>query len=894
MKKITFLTLFLIPIIGFAQSNNEKIQNYLNANASKLELTPRDITDWVVETERTSTSTNINNYYVKQRYNGTEVAGMRSNFWMKNGEVINLNSQFISNLSSKVNATTPTFSVLEGLSKAISLLSISNSGSFQIIETISPKEFKISNGTLTEDPVTAKLVYQVVDASTLKLAWEYTLYTPDFQHLWNVRIDALNGKILSKLDMVVSCNFETKGNHKNHNHSSADLFAKSFLKETKSFSPANVLGGNYRVIPYNYTSPDHSPRQLISNPENALASPNGWHNASVNIGETTTTYTITRGNNVFAKDDWDGNNSGGTSPDGTASLTFDFPYGGNSVVADTYIDAANTNLFYMCNMMHDVWYQYGFTEANGNFQTRTFGRGGVGNDAVNAEAQDGSKAATPSLNNANFSTPADGGAGRMQMFLWNVAPPTTMVVNAPGGIGPYGIRDNAFTPGHVYFPSTGMTSDLVLFDDGIDPSSDACTAPINGAAISGKIAVIRRGVCTFVSKVKMAQDAGAIGVIIVNNDPLAGISMGGDATATGITIPAASMEFAPGEDMIAAMGIGTVNVTITGPPPGFVNADGDFDNGIVAHEYGHGISTRLVGGSACLAAAEQQGEGWSDFFALMMQMKAGDVGATGIGIGTFANSQAIDGPGIREYRYSTDMSINQHTFDDTNHMYITDADGGEDIDQHSVGTVWAAMLWDLAWAYVGKYGYDADIFNGTGGNNKVMRLVLDGLMLQPCNASFVESRDAIIAADQATTGGQDFCLIWDVFARRGLGMNADSGTNATGDGVSNVESIKDQIEDFTTPPDGPNCVLGVNYFEHKEMIKVYPNPSNGLVNIRIDQYVGKINLQVVDINGRVVYTLKNDDFNNEKTIDLNKLQSGIYVLKLIGEQLNYTQKIILN
>ncbi|MES2545193.1 MAG: T9SS-dependent M36 family metallopeptidase [Bacteroidota bacterium] len=894
MKKITFLALFLIPFLGFSQANNQKIQSYLNENAGKLQLTPRDINDWVIETERNSTSTNINNYYVRQRFNGTEVAGALSNFWIKSGEVINSSNQFISNISQKINATAPTLSVNEGLAKAISLLSISNSGSFQILETISQKEFKINNGVLTDEPVTAKLVYQVVDANTLKLAWEYTLYTPDYQHLWNVRIDALTGKMLSKLDMVVSCNFDTKGSHKNHNHSSADLFSKSFLKETPAISPMGVFGGNYRVIPYNYISPDDSPRQLISNPENTLASPNGWHNASTNIGDVTTTYTITRGNNVFAKDDWDGNNTGGTSPDGTASLTFDFPYPGVAVAPDTYINAANTNLFYMSNIMHDVWYQYGFTEANGNFQTRTFGRGGVGNDAVNAEAQDGSKLATPNLNNANFSTPNDGGAGRMQMYVWNVGPPSTLAINSPSGLGPYDFLDNGFTPGHVYFPGGGLTSDLVLYQDANPDATDACEVAVNAAALNGKIAVIRRGTCTFVLKVKAAQNAGAVGVIVVNNQP-GRISMGGDATANGITIPAGSMTMDEGEALIAAMASGTVNVTITGPTTVFVNSDGDFDNAIVAHEYGHGISTRLVGGSACLAAAEQQGEGWSDFFALMMQMKAGDVGTDGIGIGTFVNSQPTTGPGIRQYPYSTDMSVNQHTFASTNSMFIVDATAGtEDIDQHSVGSVWAAMLWDLAWAYVGKYGYDADIYTGTGGNNKVMRLVLDGLMLQPCNSSFVDSRDAIIAADQATTGGQDFCLIWDVFARRGLGFSANSGANDTGDGISNVESIKDQTEAFDVPPPGPNCSLGVDYFQHKEMIKVFPNPSNGLVNIRINQYVGKVNLQVVDINGRVVYNTKNEDFNIEKTINLNTLQSGIYVLKIVGEQLNYSQKIILN
>jgi hypothetical protein len=94
---------------------------------------------------------------------------------------------------------------------------------------------------------------------------------------------------------------------------------------------------------------------------------------------------------------------------------FDFPYGGTNVAASSYINAANTNLFYMNNIMHDVWYQYGFNELNGNFQENNYQRGGFDGDFVNAEAQDGSLAETVSLNNANFSTP-DGNKGRMQMF----------------------------------------------------------------------------------------------------------------------------------------------------------------------------------------------------------------------------------------------------------------------------------------------------------------------------------------------------------------------------------------------------------------------------------------------------------------------------------------------
>ena len=45
--------------------------------------------------------------------------------------------------------------------------------------------------------------------------------------------------------------------------------------------------------------------------------------------------------------------------------------------------------------------------------------------------------------------------------------------------------------------------------------------------------------------------------------------------------------------------------------------DGAFDNGIIAHEFAHGISTRLTGGptnSGCLSNEEQMGEGWVTSF----------------------------------------------------------------------------------------------------------------------------------------------------------------------------------------------------------------------------------------------------------------------------------------
>ena len=77
-----------------------------------------------------------------------------------------------------------------------------------------------------------------------------------------------------------------------------------------------------------------------------------------------------------------------------------------------------TQLFYTSNLVHDLYYRYGFNEVAGNFQQHNFGRGGQENDAVIANAQDGS-----GYNNANFMTLLDGQNGRCRMYLWNTANP---------------------------------------------------------------------------------------------------------------------------------------------------------------------------------------------------------------------------------------------------------------------------------------------------------------------------------------------------------------------------------------------------------------------------------------------------------------------------------------
>ena len=89
-------------------------------------------------------------------------------------------------------------------------------------------------------------------------------------------------------------------------------------------------------------------------------------------------------------------------------------------------------------------------------------------------------------------------------------------------------------------------------------------------------------------------------------------------------------------------------------------------------------------------------------------------------------------------------------------------------------------------------------------------------------------------------------------------------------------------------------ILAVDDLTNKKGVSIYPNPSNGKFNININQYSGKVNIQVADLNGREVYASKNESFNSEKALDLQMLESGIYVVRISGEDLNYSQKIIKN
>ena len=462
-----------------------------------------------------------------------------------------------------------------------------------------------------------ELVWMPAD-EMLMLAWNVNYQMPDGSHWWNVRIDASTGKEIERNDWVASsCGFD---------HSHVECAAAE-----RPLPPLPAAPNDLRVYPLPFESPNHGARALRNAPWTSapIASPYGWFDTN---GAAGAEYTITRGNNVYASEDVNADNVPGFSP---TSATLDFDFALNLANApSTYQSASLTNLFYWCNLMHDVFYRYGFDEVSGNFQSNNYGRGGAEGDFVYADGQDGS-----GTSNGNFSTPPDGTPARMQVYNWTY------------------------------------------------------TTPIR---------------------------------------------------------------------------------------------DGCLDNGLVTHEYGHGISRRLVGGPSNVNALDNQenmNEGWSDYIALMMTMESGDQGTDVRGLDTYLLGQATTGTGVRPFPYTTNPALNNLTYANTNNSILLP-------NSHGLGTMWCTVLWDMTWDLIDLYGLNTDLYNGNGGNNIALQLVIDGMRYTTIDPGFVDARDGILMADQINNGGAYQNLIWAAFVARGLGFSASQG---------NPYWRGDQVEAFDMP-----------------------------------------------------------------------------------------------
>lgn len=516
--------------------------------------------------------------------------------------------------------------------------------------------------------------------------------------------------------------------------------SEAFLVETwsreKNLLNHTLVGGNGEILNVELRTnndqyfvftedPGKGAQTLVSgpapvNPPGTAPSPSGWLNTG-----THKTINIT-GNNVHAYLDASPSNnqpdSGGSNVTNGQFTTVHSPTTAPSTTGNRAV--AVQNLFYLNNRLHDVLYTAGFNEAELNFQENNFSRGGIGSDSVNAEAQDGS-----GTDNANFATPGDGQNPRMQMYVWTGKPSHQVVV----GASIYAAAGAEFGPA---LTSTGKTGAITLTSP-----ADGCTAI--STTLTGKIAVLDRGTCSFIIKVKNAQLKGAVGVIVANNAGDSVIAMGG--TDTTITIPSVFVGQTDGAAIKAAAGSNTT-IRITTPAP--LQRDGDIDADIVFHEYGHGLTWRMIGSmSGPMSGAI--GEGMGDVLAIVIN-----------GDDRVGEYSASDPLGIRSAPYA-------------NFPRTYGSVTGSEV--HFDGEIYGAIGWKLRELYLAGGLTETDL----------LRDLVQGMRFTPSAPNFQQMRDGILTA--STTND---CKVWTAFAQYGVGQGA---TSSITNGVITVN------ESFTIP-----------------------------------------------------------------------------------------------
>lgn len=773
--KTNFTCLLLLLMLGAttsisAQTDGKLALDYLQKEYASFGLEATDIDDLRV-TDNYASPSGTRHIYVAQRLHGLQILNAQASLHFRGDKLVHRTSKLTTGLAS-VLPPAPALSAQVAISSAVNAVTIAFGT--PVAAGQDGEDALFSWPAASPEPIRVRTAYYVTKAGP-RLAYRVVIdrYTSD-SDIWSLVIDAETGAVLQEANQVLKCNFGTPNHEHNYDNACANVTPQALPVSEQIFESAVAEESAYRVFRFGVESPIHGERTLEKSPSHPVASPFGWHDTD---GQDGPEFTTTRGNNTWSYPDTEGDNLAETNvvAEGGDSLVFDFFFEDEVANAniDTLLPAAMTQTFYFTNVMHDWLYLIGFNEAAGNFQRNNYTGQGQDRDEVFVEVQDGS-----ATNNATFSTPADGGNGRMQMFLWTGGASSMQVTTPATVAGPFTTGTADFGP---VIGGTAVTGQVAISEPAI-----GCTEITND--LTGKIALITRGECNFSLKVFNAQEAGAVGAIICN-DAMAGEDRGGLIGMSNgnpeltITIPSVFITFEDCVNLRNTVAAGdSVSVTFQflPPPP----RDGDFDNGIVAHELGHGVSNRLVGGpnnTGCLGNDEQMGEGWSDFYTLASSPRTIDDMPDGTeprGIGNYATRRNIDGGGIRNLPYSTSFDVNNHTYDD---VIISGTA------PHPLGEVWATMLWDLYWAMSDEYGFDDDLIEGTGGNNLAVQLVTEGFKMTSCNPGLVDGRDGILAADFELFDGANQCLIWEVFARRGLGFSARQGD--TNDRTDNREAF---------------------------------------------------------------------------------------------------------
>ncbi|MEU4561942.1 M36 family metallopeptidase [Actinoplanes sp. NPDC023936] len=251
--------------------------------------------------------------------------------------------------------------------------------------------------------------------------------------------------------------------------------------------------------------------------------------------------------------------------------------------------------------------------------------------------------------------------------------------------------------------------------------------------------------------------------------------------------------------------------------------DGDYDMSVIAHEYTHAITNRMIAGpNAGLSSPQGMSESWSDLLSIEYLYEHGY--SKDYTVGEYVTGDAT--AGIRNFNMSRSPLNYSHVDYDFVGLQV-----------HASGEVWSAANFDIRAALMKRYGAGNAALQKACANGKVavtkcpgnrrwIQLVFDSFLLLANSAnSQVDARDALIAADQLRFGGANQDLIWNAFAKRGLGEAA----------LSNGPGDADPRPGFTSP------------YANEATVKFRPLDENGKVVAGAKLFVGDFQARAVPV-----------------------------------------------
>lgn len=580
-------------------------------------------------------------------------------------------------------------------------------------------------------------------------AWSYEIAVSSGERssrLWQIVLSD-QGELLLRRSLTRDASFSYRVYGHDANH------------PDNALRPIDSPYGDLTPLPAGELTPTYISANDLSIEELATSHSNPW------LPEGATTLTGHHAEVYLDISGADGFNTGDRRGPISAAGQFHWTFDGNADVRSSASNqnAAMTQAFYVVNWLHDYFHDAGFTTGTATGANRML---------VEIQDFDGS-------NNANMTVPASA-SPRMQVFLFDG--PTESSVTVSGAV------TGSYVSGHASFGPDNFTTsgELVVMQDGAGLSpTDGCETLTNAAALNGKIALVDRGNCNFIDKVERAQSAGALAVLVANNTS-GTLTMGlPDGNTTVINIGALLISQDDGNAIKSAMAGGSVNAALsrnTATP-----IDGALDSALVAHEWGHYLTNRIMDiGNA--SQANGMDEGWSDFVAMLALSAASDAGNWSGSYGFSGYAVNDFGNGLRRFPYSSDPDSNALSFRHISNGVVlpNGGSGSNNSEVHNTGEIWASALWDAYVNLLRNRGYQV-------AQSRMREYLVQGMkntaVFEP---DFIEARDAqldAVAALQPNETPNDLALFRQAFARRGLGVNAVAPAKSDDTQANAVESF---------------------------------------------------------------------------------------------------------